>query len=310
MHQRKRGFTLIELLVVMAVIGILIALLLPAVQAAREAARRTHCKNNLKQIGLALHNYHGNHRTFPPGVISSFHDADGCWGNNTSEDTRAPWTVLILSYLDEASRYNKFDFEKPFLGYLLGEIWLTDTSNVSEQKLPLSKYHCPSDRGNSVQPLINNFCGVMGGKSGEHSCSIAATNRLVFTDGVFYLNSSIRFRDIADGTSNTFLVGETRFQDPNFCWSCAAYASWSWSLLSNLASTVDPINSSEVVLLTVPPFTVDSYGKAMRTFGSHHPGGCHFLMADGSVRFVSELIDLNLYRNLSTRAGREVVQHP
>ncbi|MCA9089676.1 MAG: DUF1559 domain-containing protein [Planctomycetaceae bacterium] len=146
----RPGFTLIELLVVIAIIAILIALLLPAVQQAREAARRSQCKNNLKQLGLALHNYHDTFNTFPPGGVSALANSNcNPTGGSEPANQGAPWTVLVLPYVDEAPRYNSFNFDTYFISFFNGypptSGYGGSGGNYTEQVRPCNRFQCPSE---------------------------------------------------------------------------------------------------------------------------------------------------------------------
>ncbi len=285
-RSRPRGFTLIELLVVIAIIAILIALLLPAVQQAREAARRTSCKTKLKNIGLALHNYHETHRLFPPGFISNNPGRP----NNTSWCRSggvqgAPWTVMILPNIDQTSQYKLFNYNVPFQA----------TSNQMTAPndallVPMDIYQCPSDIDFSQNPTRNSYFGVQGGGAspdcGNSGCS-AANQRASYVTGILYAGSNIKMKDVTDGTSNVFMVGETRYGGA--AWGASAKQD-SCSYPRNLAGAQDQIN-------LFPNKGVHD----TRGFSSYHVGGCHFAMADGSVHFLSENMDINAYRQMGRR---------
>jgi len=284
---RRRGFTLIELLVVIAIIAVLIALLLPAVQQAREAARRTQCKNHLKQLGVALHNYHDTCRMLPSGYVSTVPgtSANSSWCRSGGLQY-APWTVMILPYIDQAPLYNKFNFNVVF----------QDASNQmaapnTQHLVRLATFQCPSDTLSYQSPHLNNYFGVQGGGAapscGNSGCS-PANERAHYVNGAMYGGSSVTFASIADGTSNVFLVGETRYGGA--AWGASAKQD-SCSYPRNLAGTQDAIN------LHSGPGVHDTRG-----FSSFHVGGCHFLLADGSVHFLSQNMDLNLYRQLGQRS--------
>ncbi|QDT98642.1 DUF1559 domain-containing protein [Gimesia aquarii] len=313
MNIRKRyGFTLIELLVVIAIIAILIALLLPAVQQAREAARRSDCKNRMKQIGLALHNYHETHRVFPSGSIVT---STACPLPGSAR-RGATWTVMILPFLDDVPRYNSFNFEGTFAGIA------NETSNTNEpqQIRPNSKYQCPSAPNAASAEPNSNYRGVQGGGSEANaSCTggSASNRRLFFKNGILFLNSSIKMRDVIDGTSNTFLVGESRWwfavgqnspYGTYFTWASSTRNASNSSHVNVVAAAVDPINTPLVDYFpsdgpyTNHPAGIGAVvGTHTRCFGSWHVGGAHFTMADGSVQFVGENIDLALYRQLAQR---------
>ncbi|QDT22891.1 DUF1559 domain-containing protein [Gimesia chilikensis] len=299
---KKRGFTLIELLVVIAIIAILIALLLPAVQQAREAARRSTCKNNLKQIGLALHNYHDNFKMFPPGAIRDTYSGLDSW--STSQIT---WIGRILPFLDQAPLYNKINFElAPGNG----------GSNAALRKTKLPSVRCPSD--SSRQPnsgyAPTNYLACRGTEGG------AGNDRF---DSMFSLNSRMRIRDVDDGTSNTMMVSET-FANAPFCsdqpsnstvngWrvgtcpaSCqsgSAYTGgnqqgYSWFYGTHYEShyygTVYNPNNKNMPDCGGGSSTT----AALLAARSKHTGGVHVLLADGAVRFASDNIDNQTWRFL------------
>ena len=308
-HVLARGFTLIELLVVIAIIAILIALLLPAVQQAREAARRSECKNKLKQIGLALHNYHDMHRTLPPGEIIA-HNTTACPTGTTGnpDAQRAPWTVQILPFLDETPRYAAFEMGAGFSSFSN-----VTSPNLTRQLQRLSKFQCPSDP-NAKEGIPNtNYRGVQGGGAVGDAVCTASTHRVWFRNGALHTNSSVRLGDITDGTSNTFLVGETRWYITSENWS--AMASWASGthisgggnhLLMTLTAAVDQINDPFFDFNPGVKFPSDGvagngFGTTSRCFGSLHTGGCHFVLADGSVHFLSDSMNLGVYRSLAVR---------
>lgn len=314
---RRSGFTLIELLVVIAIIAVLIALLLPAVQQAREAARRTQCKNNLKQLGLALHNYHDTHRVFPPGGISNATTTGNTWcvtnWNGFTGFSFAPWTVLILPMLDESARYNQLDFSRTFIS--IADRGQSTAGNNAEWARPNAKYQCPSDPNSSSAVNNNNYFGCQGGGTATTTdvvCTNAAGNRWWMKNGILYHNSSTRIQDVIDGTSNTFLVGETRYQSTQsannsqyYGWASSDWPMVSFGSPSQVAGASLPINSSNLNPGILGQTTFD---VMTRMFGSHHTGGCHFLVADGSVQFISQNIDLLTYQNAGRRADGSVIQ--
>ncbi|MFK7777796.1 MAG: DUF1559 domain-containing protein [Gimesia sp.] len=286
-----RGFTLIELLVVIAIIAILIALLLPAVQQAREAARRSQCKNNLKQIGLAIHNYHETHRVFPPGYCG---DPDNSCSNVDSNKNGWGWGSFILPYIDQAPLYNK-------LGVGGGKQTVCSTPsgaqaspNVGDPDLQdtvLSAYICPSATDPQINPARepgghgkSNYAGVAGVDwSGVHS---ATGLTAIFVDGTKYVT---RMRDFTDGTSNTFAVGEKYRRDLDSTLTSQTtgeYYGATW-----VGITPD-IRAAAVVGRLAP--TGSSYsvnGGSVNAFASQHVGGAQFLFIDGRVRFISENMD-------------------
>ncbi|MDX1970042.1 MAG: DUF1559 domain-containing protein [Planctomycetaceae bacterium] len=305
----RRGFTLIELFATLVVIAVLLALLLPAIQQVREASRRTRCRNQLKQMGLALHNYHDKFGSFPPGAVTgrgSSPTSNCPVGGIANRDSRASWLVLLLPYVDQVSRYQQFDFNSSFFGLVHAP---APATNAPAQMEPLALVECPSDPNSRPDNALTNYFGVQGGGSvPDCTGSPGFTGRVFFHNGVFHNNSRVRFTDVVDGTSQTFAVGETvylqlRGGGPNY------YGTWAssfWtvgtgpgdqsSLAVTLAAAVLPIN--RVDLNPRHDWTAEHQS---RTFGSRHLGGCHFLLADGAVRFFSENMDPWLYQSVSVR---------
>jgi prepilin-type N-terminal cleavage/methylation domain-containing protein len=286
---KAAAFTLVELLVVIAIIGILVALLLPAVQSARESARSLQCRNNLKQIGLAMHSYQATHGAFPPGAIlkATVSTTNSTWCTSPNIDHGfAPWTVLVLPYLEQQNLYDKFDFTKPF-----SDAGFTTPAPNGSFVVPMPAYRCPSD-GQPVVPIVSNYWGVSGGGANA-SCSGDAGQRDFFINGILYVNSMTNNAHIRDGTSNTFLVGETRYPGPNAWWTSSGKT-------NGLAAIINLLGCREQINLH--PAGANHVPIQNRGLSSYHTGGCHAAMADGSVHFVSQNIDLEIYRQLSTRA--------
>ncbi len=317
----KRGFTLVELLVVIAIIGILVALLLPAVQAAREAARRTQCNNNVKQIGLALHNYHDTYQRFPYGAIIT--GGNSC----TSSGRRSSWTVAILPYLEQQNLYDRFDFGSEFVCTNAEGPTATTAANRIGWVTPLKAFQCPSFPKTSRDANHTNYYGVMGGgPSSAASCTSSDSGRAFYTNGVLYQNSNTAFYSMTDGSSNTFVVGETKYQIVRGARTDSHWLGWASTnrgggsaVTGNLAAAQLQINICQCSGLThdttfassgKPPPGGLGQGLHQRTFGSFHHGGCHFLCGDGSTHFVSETIDLTTYRNLAIRGDGNVVTVP
>lgn len=299
----RQAFTLVELLVVIAIIGILLALLLPAVQAAREAARRAHCSNNLKQIGLALHMYNDVHKTLPAGWV-------GVRPDRPSEPfifgpTGWAWAAVILPYLEQAN------VEKNFIDYRLP---VTDRRHEQVRGFKLAIYRCPSDIGKDryrlrellwdsadapdvsdprldLEYATSNYVASFGPDDVD-SCFALTQGGQCRARGVFFHNSFLRFAEITDGLSQTFFVGERA--------SNRGYATWVGT------APVFLCFPSTIVGDTQEP--LNYAGEHPHGFSSFHPGGGNFLLGDGGVRFVSETIDLGVYRALSTRAGGEAAQ--
>jgi len=256
-----RGFTLIELLVVIAIIAILIALLLPAVQQAREAARRSECRNKLKQLGIALHNYHDTHGRFPPGAIT----VPSGWA----------WSTFVLPFLDQAPLYNQL---APNGGTIPAA---TDGTAIMT---PLPIFLCPSNGSSSGN--VNEDYGGYSLSNYVISCAIAdeLPNSANFP-------SSHRIADITDGTSNTLLAAERALMDPPFeslgaIWGGRSKSSSSYAFAARL-----PINTPFTG--TVGATNITDATASRFSPSSQHEGGAHFVMADGSVRFISETIQTN-----------------
>lgn len=327
----RRGFTLIELLVVIAIIAILIALLLPAVQQAREAARRSTCKNNLKQIGLALHNYHDTFGSFPPEAI---------WGfgaqNSQLQPRNYTWITLILPWLEHRNLHEAIDFTQP--------IWAQTTPDgelIRAQQINV--LICPSDEdygGSSFSHGMSHTCYA--GAEGWDWWSRPHDQH----GGIFTLSTATRIRDITDGTSTTVMVGEVgahAFQSGGRVNGAGVPRKGNGGVFRSalVATGVNPTIATNLrtdgykrPIAILPradgggnagywgpwssphaykPTFVDHYGINAEWPGasSLHPGGAHFLMGDGSVRFISENIQMttssagtqNLWHSLNTKSG-------
>ncbi|EDL57545.1 DUF1559 domain-containing protein [Gimesia maris] len=304
----KRGFTLIELLVVIAIIAILIALLLPAVQQAREAARRSTCKNSLKQIGIAIHNYADTHRVFPLGNVNAA---------SSSTDYNWAWSTFLLPFVDQAPLYNTIN---PNGGLLmpLANATYGSTANALQTAIPV--YRCPS----SIVPVVNNL--RTDGTSGYGALSYPAvsghisdlTGTPVNTyqyKGSFYPRSSVRFRDFTDGTSNTILVGERAFQQTGSTITQPSAAIWAGGRYNaagttGITSTVGGLEQDTTgVVSQATNINQKTSGSAPhRGFSSQHVGGCHFLLGDGTVRFISENINSADYNSTAGAAAMGTYQ--
>ncbi len=304
-NQLQRGFTLIELLVVIAIIAVLIALLLPAVQQAREAARRSTCKNNLKQMGLAIHNYEGSTRVFPPSSISTF--GQGVWGYpGTGPADPAirlhSFASLILPYIDGAALYNGIDYSVSALA----------PANRAMASQTVASYRCPSYAGAefSTDPLyvttvgydkfaIRNYV-ALGAKS------VLGLSGAIPAEGVMYPRSKTGFRDIVDGTSNTIMIAETK-EDKASVWIDGTSA----SVAARYMVLVPPTYAGPKCSINFQPYFQggvfpNSIGQNWGP-SSMHVGGAHHLLCDGSVRFISENLDANVYDALTTRNGGETI---
>ena len=388
--QRRLGFTLIELLVVVAIIAVLIALLLPAVQQAREAARRTQCKNNMKQLALALFNYHETYSVFPPSNVyvpqgvqtdpNSSGSPSGCpnvIGNGTNGgpadssssplNFRAPWTVAVLPFVEQANIYNQFNMGSPFFGrYDHGpgnatyNVLPTNYNFATQMLSSPPGFRCPSSPVYNSDKYTNNYNCIMGGGSTDapqYSLDNVATSqsnaglspayatnapgtylpclgpdgangtcpteRLFWTNGVMFMNSSIGVQAIKDGTSNTGLVGETMYVAlwDNYasagatpplvgcyawCWaSSGRNTSGTTAALFNVVATWSPINKPWLDFTWTQAVQRGGEGEAhsqmMAGLSSWHDGGCHIALCDGSARFVSQNVDLLTYQKIGSR---------
>lgn len=317
MKRIRRGFTLIELLVVIAIIAILIALLLPAVQQAREAARRTQCKSNLKQIGIALHNYHDVSNCFPPFFIHR----TGNISRIADPDKGANWLVFLLPYVDQAPLYNEWNFNIP-----------ANQNDGRSQNLKI--YKCPSDPQSDAQPCSYAGGGWARGNYGMNvsPCAHGVGQNTGSDGGVGGANSVVRFRDITDGTSNTIAVDELRAglneHDLRGSWAMPGLGSGTAAMYNDGSApnskepqSDDMENCAIAGLLGVPPMgCFDNNSTGQMTSRSVHTGGLQSLLADGSVRFISENIDFSrsnqgcgpanargVWQRIHTRGGGEVV---
>jgi prepilin-type N-terminal cleavage/methylation domain-containing protein len=303
-REKPSGFTLIELLVVIAIIGVLVGLLLPAVQQAREAARRTACGNKIRQLAVAIHNYESGQKKLPAGGITTVTGHCGLDGN-VSADARAPWTVLILPYMEGQQLFDRYDLTKAFAP-MKGS---TSAANHGVQFQPNTDYKCPSDPNSSGDVHTINYFGCQGGGT-SHAC--AYSDRYVYTNGVLFPNSQIKFKDITDGTTNVLLLGESKYGLHQAASPTNNSQSWDSGLRVygsccqiplGLCAARDGINSS-----THDPATSHQYGVLTRVFGSNHPGGGQFAKADASVTFLNESMSLDVYRLLGQRASGGVKQ--
>jgi prepilin-type N-terminal cleavage/methylation domain-containing protein len=320
-HQtpKRLAFTLVELLVVIAIIGILVALLLPAVQSAREAARRMQCSNNLKQIALANHNYHDTYKVFPSANIVR---VDG----PTTPPLRGDgwtWHARILPFIEQSGLYDR-----------VSSIMGTDIDGTTSTRqllagrdTKLAMYQCPSHPNpGSINPSkdeyqLSTYNGVCGNNTYNDDATDLITEVGYDSNGMFFLNSGVRIGDVVDGTSNTFLIAEVqdelrgevngsnerrmRGSDRKYCFSGGGDGNPPTDASEYVVGmeTDDPINAN----------TRDATGffnNDGEYAGSYHPGGAQFALTDGSVRFVTETINMTIYRGLATRAGGEVVSFP
>jgi prepilin-type N-terminal cleavage/methylation domain-containing protein/prepilin-type processing-associated H-X9-DG protein len=281
----RRGFTLIELLVVIAIIGLLIALLLPAVQAAREAARRASCTNNLKQIGLALHNYHGTHEVLPPGYIYQKGYAVGGFG----------WASMVLPHLEQTPLFNSINFGLP--------AWSAADSTACVSVL--SSYQCPSDYTATTGFLQRE--GFRYARSSYVACFGPADLDVTPEDdkGMFRRNNRVRFADATDGLSLTLLAGERT----NAVYLAVVGSANHFDLETVWPGAIkeNPDDDHGHTTLFQSLSLINSPNFDDRSAMSYHTGGSNYLFGDGSVKFLKLSINIGIYQALGTRAGAEVV---
>jgi prepilin-type N-terminal cleavage/methylation domain-containing protein/prepilin-type processing-associated H-X9-DG protein len=297
-RDRQRGFTLVELLVVIAIIGILIALLLPAVQAAREAARRSQCTNQMKQLAVSLHNYHDTFLAFPCGTRS--------YGNQLS------WSVAILPYIEQKPLYDKFDQRianyGSFFVYALNRIDTFLCPSGKVDRTPNETAVNPTT-GATEQCFTIHYYGVLGPKGPIPDFSTTPnptppnyrvaniTGHGDFAlQGILTRDTYKKMRDVTDGTSNTFLLGEISWNDAN------CYRSWVRGGSGNASPSAKNVYNS-INLPTGKYNNADNFNDV--SFGSQHPGGCMFAMADGSVMFVQQSINMDVYKATASCDGGE-----
>lgn len=307
---RRSAFTLVELLVVIAIIGILMGLLLPAVQMAREAARRTQCQNNLRQLGLAAHNYESAHQHFPPGWTVF----DSVATEAEEEQPGYSWGYYLLPNLEQSNLYDRFDRSLP----------VDDPSHVALLDTYLSMFTCASDVGAQHQilggghehhehfvfdedddddhdhdddydgnidddgePLFSvgksNYVGVFGTEE--------VSEHVVESSGMFYRNSNLRIAEVLDGTSNTFLLGERSSEKGVSLWSGVVHEAR--SPLARVVGSCDHL-----------PNTQDHH---FEDFSSHHPQGANFVLVDGSTKLFNQDMSASVYSAMATRKGREPI---
>jgi prepilin-type N-terminal cleavage/methylation domain-containing protein/prepilin-type processing-associated H-X9-DG protein len=343
------GFTLVELLVVIAIIGTLVGMLLPAVQAARESARRANCQNKLAQLAKGCLNYESGQRALPPaftdaGFVSPTATYLGASGTIGPSAMTAPWTVRILPFIDDQPRFDSF---RQTAGSFNGAWGNYPTINKTQAYTPNPAYQCPSHiRSTGTTPNTDYF-GVSGGGvttappsgrthlAGYQWCTGFYGNQNFFSNGAIIVNGSITAKDITDGTSKQLMLAETRYQftlESEQAWAIATNGSFpvgrvsrpSWAGTSRgdtftgphstTGAAVNGINSSDFVDTSKAPAsgcgTTTCGGEMSKTFGSYHPDGCHFAFADGSVQFVSERIDINAYRRFGSRADGNIGGYP
>ena len=336
-RRARWGFTLVELLVVIAIIGVLVALLLPAVQAARESARRTQCFNNLRQFGVALHNHHSAHQQFPPGCRGDMCDPFSSWG----------WSVYLMPYLEEQNIYDQLGIEEGSPDgcgeeYAMygPEDALRDRNRIAFLWQSLDAFRCPSDtapdlndellvldaRGRGIATAVSNYKAAANSvikPGGDNFFQYISRNLLehespfgfgksIAADGVFASHSTTRMNMIVDGSSKTLAIGESVWQQGQVITGAANLYASSYDFGDELMATGNhPINCTNPdVTVGVNVGTARGCLLARGVFRSNHSGGANFTLADSSARFLSDTIDLNVFRALISIAGGETAQLP
>jgi prepilin-type N-terminal cleavage/methylation domain-containing protein len=310
MLRRTRGFTLVELLVVIAIIGILVALLLPAVQAAREAARRMQCANNLKQLGLALHLYHDTVKKFPPGyIMQDAQTSDAALGGNWG------WATYLLPYAEQAPLYNRLNPGNVTMAQCVADASAGGCRAALQTRL--SVFRCPSDTGpalnegpvppdlpapsangykiQGVATSTSNYTANNASRSLRNDTGpLTAAGNVQFANGIFFRDSDIGLRDIPDGVSNTLMLGERAYQ----LHGVKIFAALVFGIRGAQQAVGD--NNRGIMMnhscgfLLINSTNSPVAGDFRRNFSSLHPGGAQFVLGDGSVRFISENVDHNI----------------
>ena len=280
-HKNHRAFTLVELLVVIAIIGILIALLLPAVQAAREAARRTQCTNNLSQLILALQNYNMAHSVYPPGTINEKGPIA-----NEPQGYHHDWISQTLPYFEELNTFRHIDFS----------VGVYDESNATVRTVWISTLLCPSSPAGykTGEIATNSYAGC----HNPIEAPIDDDNQ-----GVFFMNSAVGYKDIPDGSSHTIFLGEKIVEEDN----SLGWMSGTRATLRNAGTLINADASRRNRGMPVQEQQPKRDKLYVGGFSSYHPGGANFALGDGSVRFMSETIEPEFYQNLANRADGQLL---
>ena len=295
---RRAGFTLIELLVVIAIIAILIGLLLPAVQKVREAAARTQCINNLKQVGLGLQNYHDANLKFPPGYVSAYDAA----GNDTGPGWG--WAAHILPQMEQDNLFRQIDLKQP----------IEAGANAQARVVVVKSFLCPSDT--TPQQAFPVGPRSAGGQLTSTTCTVAPANYVgnfgvgepgVDGDGVFYRNSTVKIADITDGTSSTLMVGERSFRIAEATWVGSVTGANHAVTPGSPLTFAEPPAANFILSHTGETFQGPAYPQESNHYSARHTGGGNFVFADGHVAYLSRSTTYDTYKALSTRSKGEVI---
>lgn len=301
--RNRQGFTLIELLVVIAIIAILISLLLPAVQAARNAARRTQNRNNLKQLGLALHNYHDVSRSFPPGwigVTNGLQDWNG--GNGWC------WATLVLPFMEQTNMYKKLNLLASVTSPANNAVYLANTlqgsfrnpNDIGPETFTIMTPSSPGPATPICDLPTSNYVGNWGTTDADDVYALPP-GAPVIGNGVFYLNSHVRLRDVTDGTSQTFLIGQHKTEaKPSLSFGGDTFA---W--FSTWVGVVPNAESSISRVLGVADHVPNDPAHHQDDFSGIYDPGAHFCFCDGSVNFISENMDKAVFQSMATIQGGE-----
>ena len=301
----RAGFTLVELLVVIAIIGILIGLLLPAVQAAREAARRMSCQNNLKNIGLALHNYESAYKVFPSGYLHKPGPAGTAL--EPANHMGLAWGAALLPQVEQGGLYDDIDFDIP--------VW--DPDNRQPRETFVEVFMCPSDtysfdnyviRDDSTTPAERYACSSYAANWGPSTATVNLDDTPTQSEGVFYRNSRTKINAILDGLSNTLAFGERHNGPIAGSVTAGGHSVYENAWNAAVREITEYTDDHGHMVLFETQFRPNQPGGDDKGLAAPHEGLCQFTLCDGSVRAITENIDAEIYDALATRRGREVIE--